>query len=91
VVDPAMEVRGHTPVDMTVCMKDGRELFRRIDVAPGFPGNPLSKEEQEARFQDCVAYAKRPLPEEKVKGIVENVARIDQLSDVRVLIPLLLP
>jgi hypothetical protein len=38
VVDPAMEVRGHTPVDMTVCMKDGRELFRRIEVAPGFPG-----------------------------------------------------
>ncbi|MGE5839064.1 MAG: MmgE/PrpD family protein [Deltaproteobacteria bacterium] len=90
VVDPAMELRGHTPVDMTVCMKDGREIFRQIDIAPGFPGNPLTKEEQEARFRDCMAYAKKPLLKEKVEGIVENVARIDQLSDVRALIPLLL-
>ena len=90
VVDPAMEPRGHTPVDMTVYMKDGREFFRQIDIAPGFPGNPLTKEEQEARFHDCIAYAKKPLPKEKVEGIVESVARIDQLSDVRVLIPLLL-
>jgi len=90
VVDPAMELRGHTPVDMTVCMKDGRELFRQIDIAPGFPGNPLTKEEQEVRFHDCIAYAKKPLPRDKVEGIVDAVARIDQLSDVRVLIPLLL-
>jgi 2-methylcitrate dehydratase PrpD len=90
VVDPAMELRGHTPVDMTVYMKDGREFFRRIDIAPGFPGNPLTKEEQQARFRDCIAYAKKPLPKEKVEGIVESVARIDELSDVRVLIPLLL-
>jgi 2-methylcitrate dehydratase PrpD len=89
-VDPAMELRGHTPVDMTVYMKDGRELFRQIDIAPGFPGNPLTKEEQEARFHDCIAYAKKPLPKEKVQGIIEGVSRIDQLSDVRTLIPLLL-
>jgi 2-methylcitrate dehydratase PrpD len=90
VVDPAMELRGHTPVDMTVRLKEGREIFRQIDIAPGFPGNPLTKEEQEARFRDCIAYAKKPLPKEKVEGIVESVARIDELSDVRSLIPLLL-
>jgi len=90
VVDPAMELRGHTPVDMTVTLKDGRELFRQIDIAPGFPGNPLTKEEQEARFRDCIAYAKKPLPKEKVEWIVERVARIDHLSDIRILIPLLL-
>ena len=91
VVDPAMELRGHTPVDMTVYVKDGRELFRQIDIAPGFPGNPLTKEEQEARFHDCIAYAKKPLPKQNVEGIVERVAHIDELSDVRILIPLLLP
>ncbi len=90
VVDPAMELRGHTPVDMTVYLKNGREFFRQIDIAPGFPGNPLTKEDQEVRFHDCIAYADKPLPKEKVEGIVKNVARIDQLSDVRVLIPLLL-
>jgi 2-methylcitrate dehydratase PrpD len=90
-MDPAMELRGHTPVDMIVYTKDGREFFRRIDIAPGFPGKPLTNEEQEARFYDCIAYAKKPLDEEKVEGIVESVARIDHLSDVRLLVPLLLP
>lgn len=91
VVDPAMEARGHTPVDMTVFMKDGRELFRQLDIAPGFPGNPLTEEEQEVRFQDCIAYGEKPLPKENVEKIMESVAHIDQLSDVRVMIPLLLP
>jgi len=90
VVDPAMELRGHTPVDMTVHMKDGRKFFRQIDIAPGFPGNPLTKEEQEARFHDCIAYAEKPLDKEKVARIVEGVSHIERLSDVRVLIPLLL-
>ncbi|MEW6666139.1 MAG: MmgE/PrpD family protein [Thermodesulfobacteriota bacterium] len=90
VVDPAMEPRGHTPVDMTVTLKDGREFFRQIDIAPGFPGNPLSKEEQEARFRDCIAYAEKPLNKEKVDGIVEGVSHIERLGDVRALIPLLL-
>jgi len=90
VLDPSMELRGHTPVDMTVSLTDGREIFRQIDIAPGFPGNPLTKETQEARFRDCIAYAKKPIPKERVEGIVENVSRIDEVSDVRVLIPLLL-
>ena len=90
VMDPAMELRGHTPVDMTVTMKDGKKYFRQIDIAPGFPGKPLTKQEQEARFHDCIAYAKKPLRKDRVEGIVESVARIDHLSDVRVLIPLLL-
>ena len=90
VLDPAMEVRGHTPVDMTVRTRDGREFVRRLDIAPGFPGNPLTREEQEARFRDCIAYAKKPLSEEKVNGIVAGVADIETLGDVRALIPFLL-
>jgi 2-methylcitrate dehydratase PrpD len=90
VMDPAMEARGHTPVDVTVHTKDGKERFRQIDIAPGFPGNPLSQEEHEARFRDCIAYAHKPLWKEKVREIVENATNVEQLNDVRVLIPSLL-
>jgi 2-methylcitrate dehydratase PrpD len=90
VMDPAMEARGHTPVDMTIRTKDGRELFGQLDIAPGFPGNPLTREDQEARFRDCIAYSKKPLQKEKVSQIVESVADIEQLADVSSLIPLLL-
>jgi 2-methylcitrate dehydratase PrpD len=90
VEDPAMELRGHTPVDMTVTLKDGRELFRQIDIAPGFPGKPLTKEEMEARFHDCISYAEKPFPKQKVEEIVKSVSHVDRLSDIRALIPLLL-
>ncbi len=90
IMDPAMETRGHTPVDMRVRMKDGREFFRQIDIAPGFPGNPLSQEEHEARFRDCIAYAKKPVQQNKVDEIVGRVANIERVNDVRALIPLLL-
>jgi 2-methylcitrate dehydratase PrpD len=90
-VDPAMEVRGHTPVDMTVHMKEGGEVFRRLDVAPGFPGNPLTESEKEACFRDCIAYANKPLGQERVEEILELVANLEHLSDVRRLIHPLLP
>lgn len=90
VVDQAMELRGHTPIDMTVRTKDGKSFFRRIDIAPGFPGNPLTAEEQQARFHDCIAYADKSIDKEKVEKIVESATHIEELSDVRALIPLLL-
>ena len=61
IADEAMEARGHTPVDVRVSLKDGRELFGRMDIAPGFPGNPLSPEEHEQRFRDCLDFAKKPI------------------------------
>jgi 2-methylcitrate dehydratase PrpD len=91
IMEPAMEERGHTPVDMKVSTKEGREFFRRLEIAPGFPGNPLTREEQEARFYDCMAYSKKPLAKEKVEGIARGVASIEALNDVRTLIPLLVP
>ncbi len=90
VVDPAMSARGHTPVDMTVRTRDGRDFHRRIDIAPGFPGNPLTEDEQKARFADCIAYAEKPLDKNKVDEIVRSAARIGDLGDVRDLIPLFL-
>ncbi len=90
VVDPAMAARGHTPIDMTVWMKDGKKVFRQIDIAPGFPGNPLTEEEQKVRFQDCMSYAEKPLEKNKVEEIVRIATHLEDVGDVRVLIPLLL-
>ena len=90
IMDPDMETRGHTPVDIRVKMKDGREFFRQLDIAPGFPGKPLSQEEHEARFTDCISYAQKPLPKEGVETLVKDVSNLEQMDDVRDLIPLLL-
>jgi len=89
IMDPAMEARGHTPVDMMIRTKDGKEHIAQIDIAPGFPGRPLTQEEQQARFRECIAYAEKPLRKEKIEQIVESVSNIEHVDDVRVLIPLL--
>jgi len=90
VADAALEARGHTPLDMRVVMLDGRTYERGIDIAPGFPGNPLNKEDHEQRLRDCVAFARKPLPGEKVERIIGAVQSLEKLVDVRSLIPLML-
>lgn len=90
-VVPAAELdaRGHQAVDVRVVTKDGREHVRKTDVAPGFPESPLSKEEHLRRFRDCVAFAPTPMSAEKVDGLMAAVARIEELEDVRRILPLL--
>jgi 2-methylcitrate dehydratase PrpD len=90
-MDPAMALRGHTPVDMTTNMKDGWAFFRQLDIAPGLSGNPLTQTEHDARFRECIGYARRPIHKEKVDRIVESVTHVEDLSDIRTLISLFLP
>lgn len=88
--DPILDERGHTAVDMRVTTRDGAILHKSVDIARGFPGNPLTKQEHNQRFQDCVSYAGKPLPPENIDKVVSLVSRLEELTDVRRLIPLLL-
>ena len=87
--DPAMESRGHTALDMRVTMKNGKELLRKVDFAPGFPEKPLAPEEHQRRFHDCISFAGKPLPKEKSGCILHEIERLERMEDVRGLIPLL--
>ena len=87
--DKALEARGHTPMDMRVLTRDGREFVRLIDIGPGFPGNPLTPEDHERRFRDCLGFAKKPVSEEKAAGIVSLVEHIEEVHDIRILVELL--
>jgi 2-methylcitrate dehydratase PrpD len=90
IADEAMEARGHTPLDMHVRTRDGRKLFRQIDIAPGFPGNPLSEEDHEKRFQDCLDFAKKPVSRKRATQIVSLIRDLEELDDAREFIELLL-
>ena len=85
-----MDKRGHTALDMHVTTGDGGVLHKSVDIARGFPGNPLTEDEHMERFRDCLDYAKKPLPPENIEKLVSLVAQLEELDDVRVLIPLLL-
>jgi 2-methylcitrate dehydratase PrpD len=88
--DPALEKRGDTSVDMKVVTSKGDAYFKSMDSAPGFSGNPLSEQEQEEHFWDCIDFAKKSLPRENAEKIISLVRNLEELEDVRVLIPLLL-
>jgi 2-methylcitrate dehydratase PrpD len=90
VPDEAMEARGHTPVDMRVWTRDGRELFRPMDIAPGFPGNPLKQEDHEKRFRDCLAFMKNRIAEDKAHRLVSLIRALEDVDDVRKFVELLL-
>lgn len=89
VPDKSLEQRGHTAMDMRVRTADGREFERRVDVAPGFPGNPLSPEDHEKRFRDCLAFAKKPIDAEKATQISSMIENIEKVEDIRTFVRLL--
>lgn len=87
---PALDERGHTALDIRVITRDGGVLQKSVDIAHGFPGNPLTQEEHKERFQDCVSYAKKPLPTENIEKLVSLITHLEELNDVRILVPWLL-
>ncbi len=87
--DKALNERGHTAVDMRVRVKDGREFLRQLDIGPGFPGNPLGKEDHQKRFQDCLSFAKKPISKETAKSIGLLVDDLEGAADVRLLVQFL--
>jgi 2-methylcitrate dehydratase PrpD len=87
--DKSLEAWGHTPHDMRVFMRDGRELFRQLAVGPGFPGNPLSRSDHEQNFRDCLEFAGKEISKGKADALVAMIWNLEEVSDVRQFVRLL--
>ena len=87
--DPALDARGHTALDMRVFSTGGETYLKKIDIAPGFPGNPLTQTEHEERFWDCMNFAARPVERRSAEKIISLVTRLEELEDIRMLISLI--
>src|SRR5512136_308627 len=88
--DQALEARGHTPLDMKIVIGSGKEYLRSIDIAPGFPGNELTRKDHEERFRDCVEFAEMSIGLQNAKKIASMVETTERLEDIRLIIPLLI-
>ena len=87
--DKTLEMRGHTPLDMRVLTYSGKEYVRKMDIAPGFPGNELTREDHEERFWDCINFAAKPIDRQNAEKIIDFVGKIEAIDDIRILLPLL--
>lgn len=88
--DAALDLRGHTALDLKVSMKGGLVHQGSVEIAVGFPGNPLSQKEHEQRFWDCMAYAPRPLPKDRAEEAISLISQLEEVEDVRTFVDLLL-
>ena len=89
--DAELDARGHTALDMEVETTQGRVHRAGLDIAPGFPGNPLSREEHVQRFLECMEFAGNGFPATQATEILSAIENLDSCTDVRNLISLLVP
>ena len=90
VPDPALDLRDETAVDMEIITRQGKTYKKSIDFAGGFPENPLTADEHMERALSYFHYVKKPLGENNIERIISAVKNIEDLADIRDLIPLLL-
>ncbi len=91
VADKDLDRRGHTAMDMTVRTTDGKLYERGLDIAPGFPGNPLTEDDHIRRFMDCIDFGSDWFNRDRVDDVLTFIANIEYERDVRGLITLLTP
>jgi 2-methylcitrate dehydratase PrpD len=88
--DPTLDERDETAVEMEVLTKSGDKYRKRIDIAAGFAERPLTREEVLERFWNCIDYAKKPLSKKKLEKLVSSINQLEEVEDIRSLIPLVL-
>ena len=83
-VDPSLDHVGAplTQARVSVRLRDGRVLTQRADGARGYPAQPATDEELNAKFLGCARCA---LPEASCDIALEMLREIGQLSDIRLL------
>lgn len=87
--DPELNKRGHTAMDMEITTIDGKVFKHGIDVAPGFPGNPLTNEDHMQRFMDCIDFGADWFSSERVDEILAFIKGVEKAPDIRELVYLL--
>lgn len=88
-VHPDAEAAGYNKMTtiLAIKLRSGRTVVGRADFGKGSPANPMSFEEVAAKFLDCAAFAK--VPAQKAKSIVQLVAKLEEVADLKTLTALL--
>jgi 2-methylcitrate dehydratase PrpD len=90
IADPGLDKRGHTALDMRIVTGHGAKYLKQVEIAPGFPGNPLKPEEHHKHYWDCLEFAPQGISRDKAEKVLSFVNRIEELKDIRDMIPNLL-
>ncbi len=84
-VHPEQTTRDCLPTrfsEVTISLRDGRRLSRRVAHAKGQPRNPLTDAEMTTKFRDCAA---RVLSPEAAESVLAAVQALDTMTDTSAL------
>ncbi|HEV7822309.1 MAG TPA: hypothetical protein VGO84_14100, partial [Burkholderiales bacterium] len=79
--DPAIDPTAIEPARVTVTLNDGRVVEVKSDTVKGSPQEPMSEDELQAKFRDCLDFgvgAKRA----EADKLADAIMQIDSASDV---------
>ncbi len=68
-------------VEVVITTADGGKYSRESFVSPGSPLMPLSREQTEGKFFDCMSHGVRPYSREESAGILNAVLKLDERAD----------
>ena len=68
--------------EVTITLRDGKKLVKRVSQAKGQPKNPLTVGDLEVKFRDCAA---RVLPAERIESALASVRALESVPDVSAL------
>ncbi|MFH1087336.1 MAG: MmgE/PrpD family protein [Chloroflexota bacterium] len=71
--------------------RDGKRYSEKVAYPLGFPENPLSNQQIEAKFRECLSFSASPLPEGTADRVIGLVGKLEELEDVRDIIKLVTP
>ncbi|MGI9075501.1 MAG: MmgE/PrpD family protein [Bryobacteraceae bacterium] len=82
-VNPIAEQAGYNKMTtiIDIHLNDRRTISGRADFGKGSPAIPMSYDEVAAKFEDCAAFAK--WRQSKAKAIIDMVAKLEDITDVR--------
>jgi len=80
---------GYRVPGVEVRTRDGRLHQKQANGVPGDARRPLSREQLEAKFRDCVSFSAKPIPSENVTRAIELIDDLENLTDATEIIRLL--
>jgi 2-methylcitrate dehydratase PrpD len=79
---------GMEPARVTITTRDGKAYSEQVGNPLGSPQRPLSFDDCVRKFEDCLSLSENNLVGEKAKHVIELVAGLEAVKDVRKIIEL---
>jgi 2-methylcitrate dehydratase PrpD len=74
---------------LSVKMKDGRFFEERIDIPSGNPGNPMTMQQCQEKFRQCIDYSNIEIPPSRTEELLSSIEKIEILDNVHAIIDLM--